>query len=105
MKKITLCAIAICLSLTFIPLVSNAATIAPPSSLTDSKTAESAEVKALLLRLDEIKAKDLSKLNSSEKKELRKEVKSIKDQLKGPNGIYLSAGAIIIIILLLILLL
>ena len=49
---------------------------------------------------------DKSNLNSSEKKELRKEVKAIKKTLKSTgNGVYLSIGAIIIIILLLILLL
>lgn len=65
-----------------------------------------AEVKVLLNRLDEIKAMDKSELSSSEKKELRKEVRAIKAELKSTgNGVYLSVGAIIIIILLLILLL
>jgi hypothetical protein len=105
MKKIAICLVVICLSSTLIPIQSNAVTTAPPSSLVDPKSAESAEVKVLLLRLEEIKAKDFSKLKASEKKELRKEVKSINDRLKAPGGIYLSVGAIIIIILLLILLL
>lgn len=65
-----------------------------------------AEVKTMLNRLEEIKAMDKSTLNSSEKKELRKEVKEIKHNLRSTgNGVYLSVGAIIIIILLLILLL
>jgi len=65
-----------------------------------------AEVKVLLNRLEEIKKMDKSNLNSTEKKELRKEVKAIKKSLKASgNGVYLSIGAIIIIILLLILLL
>ena len=65
-----------------------------------------AEVRTMLNRLDEIKAMDKSELNSSEKKELRKEVRTIKSELRASgNGVYFSVGAIIIIILLLILLL
>jgi hypothetical protein len=63
------------------------------------------EVKAMLLRLDEIKAMDKSSLTRSEKKALRKEVRSIKAALAENRGIYLSFAAIIIIILLLVLLL
>lgn len=56
-------------------------------------------------RLVEIKkiAKE-NTLSSAEKKDLRKEVKSLKKEAR-TNGIYLSIGAIIIIILLLILIL
>ena len=64
------------------------------------------EVQAMFNRLDEIKAMDKSNLNSVQKKELRKEIKTIKSQLRTTNnGVYLSIGAIIIIILLLILIL
>ena len=64
------------------------------------------EIKIMIDRLEEIKSMDKSSLNSKEKKELRKEVRSIKSSLsKSGNGVYLSVGAIIIIILLLILLL
>lgn len=76
--------------MTFLPLQSNAATTAEPSSAVDPKPAESAEAKALLLRLDEIKTMDMSKLKSEEKKKLRKEVKSIKNNLRAiGTGIYL----------------
>lgn len=64
---------------------------------------EASEANILLLRLTEINEMDKSELNSVEKRELRKEVKSIKKTLN--SGVYLSAGAIIIIILLLIILL
>jgi hypothetical protein len=94
------------LSLTFIPLQSSAATIADPSSIVEPKPADAAEAKTLLLRLDEIKATDMSKLKSSEKKNLRKEVRSINHKLKTiSGGVYISAGAAILIILLLIILL
>ncbi|MEP6617557.1 MAG: hypothetical protein ABJA57_13295 [Ginsengibacter sp.] len=65
-----------------------------------------AAAQSLLTRLHEIKDMDKSTLSTTEKKELRNEVKSIKKELKkNSKGIYLSVGAIIIIILLLILLL
>jgi hypothetical protein len=64
------------------------------------------EVKVMMNRLEEIKAMDKSDMKSSEKKELRKEVRTIKANLSASNnGVYFSVGAIIIIILLLILLL
>lgn len=95
-----------CLSFTFLPLQSNAATISEPSTAVDPKPAESAEAKALLLRLDEIDKMDKKKMDPSEKKELRKEVKSIKKNLRdlGP-GIYLSGAALVLIVILLIVLL
>ncbi len=65
-----------------------------------------AEVKVMYNRLEEIKEMDKSNLSSSEKRELRKEVRTIKTELKSTgHGVYLSVGAIIIIVLLLILLL
>jgi len=106
MKKIILCLMVTCLSLTFFPLQSSAATTAEPSSLVDPKPAEAVEAKTLLLRLDEINAMDMSKLKSSEKKKLQKEVRSINHKLKAiSGGVYISAGAAILIILLLIILL
>jgi hypothetical protein len=107
MKKIALCFImALFLSLSFYPLQSVAAKNAAPSSLVVPKTAETSEAKTLLLRLDEIKAMDKSNLNSSEKKNMRKEVRSIKNHLRAiSGGVYLSAGAVILIVILLIVLL
>ena len=94
------------LSMAFVPLQSKAVTAEEPSSVPAPKPAESAEAKTLLLRLDEIKATDKSKLNSDEKKDLRKEVKSIKHNLKDiGSGVYLSGAAIILIVILLIVLL
>ena len=100
MKKIVLCLMATFLSLTFLPLQSNAATTAAPSSLVNSKPAEA---KTLVLRLNEINAMDKSKLKSSDKKNLRKEVKSINHKLREiGGGVYISAGALILILVLLI---
>lgn len=105
MKKLTVCLLAALLSLAFIPLQAIAKTESVSTLATATKAAESAKVKVLLDRLDEIKAIDKSKLSSSEKKLLRKEVRATKEQLETTGGgVYLSVGAIIIIILLLILL-
>jgi hypothetical protein len=106
MKKIVLGVMMVFLSVAFLPLQSKAATAEEPSSIPAPKPAESAEAKALIVRLDEIKATDKSKLTSEEKKDLRKEVKSIKHNLKDiGSGVYLSGAAIILIVVLLIVLL
>lgn len=103
MKKTVLCIMALCLSLTFHPLQSTASANVAPSSLVPS---DSALAKVYLNRLIEIRDMDKSNLSSAEKRDLRKEVKSLKREIRSNNrGIYLSIGAVIIIILLLILIL
>jgi ribosomal protein L20A (L18A) len=58
------------------------------------------------LRIDEIKEMDKSQLSKSERKELKKELNSMKKESKAlSGGVYLSVTAIIIVILLLILVL
>ncbi|MGZ9736486.1 hypothetical protein [Flavobacterium sp. GNP002] len=105
MKKVTFYLMMMVLSLSIVPTQMLAAE-KNPTSVSNNPKEVPAEVKVLLNRLDEIKAMDKSSLNSSEKKELRKEVRAIKAELKSTgNGVYLSVGAIIIVILLLILLL
>jgi hypothetical protein len=108
MKKIIFCLMATILSLTFLPVQAFAGTDDKPSSPVATKpveNAESAEAKTLILRLDEIKAMDMSKLKSTEKKELRKEVRSIKRELKDiSGGIYISAGLLIVILIILVIL-
>ena len=106
MKKLTLCIMTVFMLLSFIPLQLKAETETNTLSIASIKTVESADANALRGRLDEIKAMDKTKLSSIERKELRKEVRSIKSQLSEMGGgVYLSVGAIIIIVLLLILLL
>jgi predicted PurR-regulated permease PerM len=104
MKKFAICLIMACLSLTLVPLQLNAATT-EPTTIPVTKSNDAAEVKALELRLNELKEMDKSKMNSSEKKIMRKEVKSIKHRLHDiGGGVYISAGAIILILLLLLVL-
>jgi len=106
MKKIILGIMVTCMLLAFYPIESKASVKTTPSSLVADKPAESARANTLLLRLDEIKNMDKSNLKSSEKKVLRKEVRSIQKELRTMgNGIYISVGAVIIIVLLIVLLL
>jgi VIT1/CCC1 family predicted Fe2+/Mn2+ transporter len=73
---------------------------------TPAKTEVPKEVRVQQIknRLVEIRNMDMSTLSKAEKKELRKEVKSLRKEAAS-QGVYLSVGAIIIIILLLILIL
>jgi hypothetical protein len=106
MKKFIICLMALVLTLTIVPVRSYAAAVETPATTKPiENTAESAEAKALVLRLNEIKSMDKSKLKAKDKKALHKEVRTIKRKLKDiGGGVYLSAGAIILILLLLIVL-
>jgi hypothetical protein len=106
MKKIIVLLMVTCMLYAFYPIQTKAVTKAVPSSLVVNKPSESARAKTLLLRLDQIKTMDKTSLKASEKKVLRKEVRSIKRELQYMgSGVYISVGSIIIIALILILLL
>lgn len=107
MRRQSLFLLVVCLVLTmFAPQALPAAVHPASTTPTTEKPVASAEATQLLRRLDEIKAMDKSELSKSQKKELRKEVKGIKKELRAVGGgVYLSTAAIIIIALLLILLL
>jgi hypothetical protein len=105
MKKLPLYLMMIVLSLSVCPSTMFAAE-KNATAVTANTKEMPAEVKVMFNRLEEIKKMDKSSMTSVEKKELRKEVREIKANLKSTgNGVYFSVGAIIIIILLLILLL
>jgi len=109
MKKITMGLMTAALMLLFIPAHSADNSKVNPFAKKE-KIEISAEAQAMILRLEEIKAMDLTEKTKSEKKELRAEVKMIKSDLKAENlnssgGLYISVGAAILIVLLLILLL
>jgi len=99
---------AAALSLTFVPFQAIASGTEEPIVLEVTKPMESTEselARKLELRLEEISATDMSTLKLSEKKELRKEVRSIKRELKDiSGGVYISAGLLILILVLLIVL-
>ena len=106
MKKIIFYLMTICLLLVIQPFQINAANSVAKPSLVMTKQLDSTEINVLVVRLNEIYKMDKSKLKTSEKKVLRKEVIAIKDQLneqqERTGGVYVSVGALIIIILLLI---
>jgi hypothetical protein len=64
------------------------------------------EMSRLNKRVEEIRDMDKSDLTAKEKKELRKELKGIRETVKRDGGyIYIGAGTLLVIILLVILLL
>jgi hypothetical protein len=106
MKKCTLYLAAVCFSLTFIPVQSNAAaanTVAVAAVYSDS----SERINAMLSRLNELKGINKADLTTADRKVLKKELRSMQKEMKkaGSNGVYISVGAAIIILLLLILIL
>jgi hypothetical protein len=105
MKKLILCASFLLLSI--VPMQLKAETkVDPMSTTSNSKAPMSAEVRILMNRLEEIKKMEISTLTSSEKKELRNEVREIKSEMRAVGGgVYISVGAIILILILLIVLL
>jgi len=101
MKKITLGILSMLMLLTLNPSTSNAATEIKQVTTTSAKV----ESDALIERLYEINDLDKSSMSSSEKKVLRNEVVSIREQLFNNPVIYISGGALLLIIILLIILL
>lgn len=100
MNKMSFLTIIMLLTLTLIPtgLFANETIVNPNPEIP-------VKVQVMLDRLEEIKEMDKSELSRSERKELRKEVRTIKSNLAASgNGVYLSVGAIIIILLLILLL-
>ncbi|MDY0102701.1 MAG: hypothetical protein RBS07_07155 [Lentimicrobium sp.] len=123
MKKAMPILMTTLLLLFFIPFQLTAAEDNDPGKASVTADAQSARVNVLVDRLYEINDMDIPAMSFTEKKALRKEVRSIKRELESisdnasnppvnvpplpppAQGIYLSAGAVIIIVLLLILLL
>jgi hypothetical protein len=105
MKKLILLATSVFLLSVSIPTNLKADTQPKPITTSTSENVDKEKAAVLIVRLEQIKAMDISSMNFTEKREMRKEVRSIKGQLNDlGGGIYISVGAIIIILLLLILL-
>ena len=83
MKKITQGIMAAFLLLSLIPVQLKAETDSKTATTIVTKPAESTTASTQLARLEEIKAMDLSTLSRSEKKELRQEVRAIKNDQDG----------------------
>ncbi|HZH72310.1 MAG TPA: hypothetical protein VFD91_07445 [Mariniphaga sp.] len=123
MKQSILSLSAVFLFLIALPAMATEEEKTNETAAVEATTEIAMEVKTHIDRLGEIKAMDFSELTSSEKKELRKEVRAINKDLKAyskadsearanadataqgsQTGIYISGSAIIIILLLLLLL-
>jgi len=105
MKKLFLSSLLIVLMFALSPAQSKAES---RPSVVATNPSEAERVNALLNKVYELRATDKSTLTRSERKTLRKELRTAKAQMQEGSrhygGIYLSGGAIIIIILLIILL-
>ena len=99
------CIVSVLLVLPAIPTQLNAGPGTYPSALASLKSEETAKAAALLIRLEEIKAIDRSTLTPLENKQLRKEVRLIKRDLRAQNnGVLVSVGGLVFFIVLLVLL-
>ncbi len=108
MKKLTICLMSFSLLLLAVPVQLNAATLDINPVAADSITiAETAVVNTLTARLDELSLIDKASLRPAERREMRREVRSINKQLNAINngGVYISVGTLLLIIILLVILL
>lgn len=106
MKKITIYIMTAVSLLSFVPTTSKAEANINSKEKIEMTAEQAQKAEVMMNRLEEIKAMDKSDMTRTEKKALRKEVKTIKMAMADlSGGVYLSVGAIIIIVLLLILLL
>ena len=71
---------------------------------TELTEAQEERLSEIQVRVDEIKAMDFSTMSKDEKKDVRMELRDMKEEAKRTgNGVYISVGAIIVILLILIL--
>ena len=104
MKKLILCLMATCLSLTLLPLQSNAATtIDKPSSSVPAP----ADTKSLEPRYSDTNAIDMSKVKLADKKNMQQvEVVSTRHHHREAGSVvYITGGGILLIVLLIVILL
>lgn len=106
MKKLSVYITFGIILLMFVPSQINAAPVNDPVTTDSAEKLTHEEMQAMVVRLNEIKDMDKSSLTREERKELRKEVRTMKRDIRdsGGGGLYISSGAIIIILLLIIIL-
>ena len=107
MKKLAIFLMMTCLSFTLLPLQLNAATTDKPASPVATKPpqpVESAEINALLKRVDQFSSTNDSKLIPKENKNSQIEVRTNERHRNG-GVVYISVGAIILIVILVLVLL
>lgn len=107
MKKIIFSSALICIITLATPIQTFAGKVDDITNTVPDENSENPDqATALIQRLDEIKTMDKSDLTSAEKKELRTEVRTIKENLAAiGGGVYFSLGALVVIAILLIILL
>ncbi len=102
-KLIYILALVLTLGISINSVSAATASVKHPTELTLDQKVQLERIKT---RVEEIREMDKSQLTRDQKRELRKELKEMKNQARAMSGgVYLSVGAIIIIILLLILIL
>ena len=112
MKKTVLSIMAVFVIIIYFPNLVMGETEQASAAVVATSLVATVDASVLTARVEAIKAMDFSALNASERKELRKELRTIKTDLKksntrdeyathGNGGIYLSVGAIILIVVLL----
>jgi hypothetical protein len=105
MKKILVSGLTALMLIAFVPVQGAAFSDTNKAPVSDTNTLIMRQ-QVLIERLDEIKEMDKSELTRSEKKELRNEVREIKQEIRGSNrGVFISVGSLVLIAILLILLL
>jgi predicted PurR-regulated permease PerM len=106
MKKMNVFFMAILFMIALYPLQIMAEGKTETAAVNTVESLEMAEAELIMNRLNEIEDMDKSEMSASEKKDMRKEVRDLKSDLKNlADGVYLSVGALILVVVLLILLL
>jgi hypothetical protein len=107
MKKLITCLVTAFLLVTLVPIQSKAET---KENISASTETESEKIVIMMNRVAEIDAMDKSTMSPLEKKELRREVRTLKKDVNnhshnhGGGTVYVSAGLIILIVVLIIIL-
>lgn len=105
MKYLKVVLFSLALSFSSLPMQSFGEARAVTTSAHTQNESDTKRATALIARLNAIKEMDKSNMTRAEKKDLRLEVRSIREEIKHLNsGIYISFTAILIILLLIILL-
>src|SRR6185503_10712232 len=100
MKKVVLC---VSMSVLLVSVVSVSCAAAEPVST--GKSSEPTEALVLMERLEELKSVDRSNMTAPEKKQLRKEIRFVSNQLDEPGsdgGLFISLAPTLLVIILII---
>lgn len=108
MKKLMVCIATTVMVLTCTSIQAKAENNPVPVTASDKGAMtekESAEVQALIKRVHEINAMDRSTMSKAERKEIRKELREIKKEVKrhgGGGAVYISGSLLVVILVLII---